>query len=40
MQNQIIQELISIIDQKEHTVNTFQKLKFCMESTFKSSGRI
>ncbi|KAM5321120.1 kinesin-like protein KIF20B isoform 2-T4 [Glossophaga mutica] len=36
MQNQRIQELKDIIDQKEDTINNFQNLKFHVEDTFKS----
>ncbi|XP_045710570.1 kinesin-like protein KIF20B isoform X5 [Phyllostomus hastatus] len=36
MQNQRIQELKDVIDQKEDTINNFQNLKFHVEDTFKS----
>ncbi|XP_045423818.1 kinesin-like protein KIF20B isoform X2 [Lemur catta] len=39
MQNQRIQELIDIIDQKEDTINKFQNLKFHMENTLKDNDK-
>uniref|UniRef100_A0A2K6EPZ7 Kinesin family member 20B n=1 Tax=Propithecus coquereli TaxID=379532 RepID=A0A2K6EPZ7_PROCO len=39
MQNQRIQELIDIIDQREDTVNKFQNLKFHMENTLKDNDK-
>ncbi|KAL2769582.1 kinesin-like protein KIF20B isoform 2 [Daubentonia madagascariensis] len=39
MQNQRIQELIDIIDQKEDTINKFQNLKIHMENTFKDNDK-
>lgn len=39
MQNQRIQDLIDITDQKENTINKFQNLKYRMENTFKGSVR-
>lgn len=40
MQNQRIQELVDIIDQKEDTINKFQNLKFHTENIFASIVRI
>ncbi|XP_012620814.1 kinesin-like protein KIF20B isoform X2 [Microcebus murinus] len=39
MQNQRIQELIDIIDQKEDTINKFQNLKFHTENTLKDNDK-
>ncbi|XP_035124340.1 kinesin-like protein KIF20B isoform X4 [Callithrix jacchus] len=39
-QNQRIQELINIIDQKEDTINKFQNLKLCMEDGFKCNDKV
>ncbi|XP_069315925.1 kinesin-like protein KIF20B isoform X1 [Eulemur rufifrons] len=39
MQNQRIQELIDIIDQKENTINKYQNLKFHMENTLKNNDK-
>ncbi|XP_036294415.1 kinesin-like protein KIF20B isoform X9 [Pipistrellus kuhlii] len=39
IQNQRIQELQDLVDQKEDTVNNLQNLKFHVEDTFKSSDK-
>uniref|UniRef100_A0A2K5CZJ9 Kinesin family member 20B n=1 Tax=Aotus nancymaae TaxID=37293 RepID=A0A2K5CZJ9_AOTNA len=38
-QNQRIQELINIIDQRKDTINKFQNLKLCMEDGFKCDDK-
>lgn len=40
MQNQKIQDLKDIIDQKEDVINNLQNLKFHLEDTFKSNVRL